>query len=348
MAEEQEGRPLDGARASFAAAANPTFCVQSPDERSGIAVATRGVGSSAEPLSRTSTDSEGYSCAARLSSASSSHGPGVTRHEDRDHRRSDFRGHLVRSGRLRGFRFGRIGVRVPLLDAFAPSMRAVPGLRESWARYERFAASPGVARAMVENLLKLDVRHVLPAIHVPTLVISHADVTAFGPPFGRYIAEHVEGARFVELPGIDNLMWAGDQAAVVAEIASFVTGATPVHPSDRRLATVLFTDIVGSTKHAAEVGDRAWRELLDHHDASSVRPSSAPAAAWSRRPATASSPPSTGLVAPSRPRARSRRARRPRPPPSGRPARGGDRDHGRRRRWAGRARRGPRLRARRP
>jgi class 3 adenylate cyclase len=153
-----------------------------------------------------------------------------------------------------------------LLVAFAPSMRAVPGLRESWARYERFAASPGVARAMVENLLKLDVRHVLPAIHVPTLVISHADVTAFGPPFGRYIAEHVEGARFVELPGIDNLMWAGDQAAVVAEIASFVTGATPVHPSDRRLATVLFTDIVGSTKHAAEVGDRAWRELLDHHD----------------------------------------------------------------------------------
>ena len=154
-----------------------------------------------------------------------------------------------------------------LLDAFAPSMRAVPGLRESWSRYERFAASPGVAMAMVGNLLNLDVRDVLPAIHVPTLVISHADVTAFGPPFGRYIAEHIEGARFVELPGIDNLMWAGDQAAVVAEVGAFVTGADPVHTSDRRLATVLFTDIVASTKRAAELGDRAWRELLDRHDA---------------------------------------------------------------------------------
>ena len=154
-----------------------------------------------------------------------------------------------------------------LLDAFAPSMRAVPGLRESWSRYERFSASPGVARAMVENLLELDVRHVLPAIHVPTLVISHADARPpSGPALGRYIAEHVEGARFVELPGIDNLIWAGDQAAVVAEIAAFVTGANPVHTSDRRLATVLFTDIVGSTKRAAEIGDGAWRELLDRHD----------------------------------------------------------------------------------
>ena len=153
-----------------------------------------------------------------------------------------------------------------MLDSFAPSMRAVPGLRESWARYERFAASPGVARAMIGNLLDMDVRHVLPAIHVPTLVISHADAPAFGPPFGRYIAEHIEGARFVEMPGIDNLIWAGDQAAVVAQIASFVTGAHPVHASDRRLATVLFTDIVGSTQRAAEVGDRAWRELLGRHD----------------------------------------------------------------------------------
>jgi class 3 adenylate cyclase len=153
-----------------------------------------------------------------------------------------------------------------MLDAFAPSMRAVPGLRESWARYERYAASPGVAGAMIGNLLDMDVRRVLPAIHVPTLVVSHAEATSFGPPFGRYIAEHVEGARFVEVPGIDNLMWAGDQAAVVAEIAAFVTGAHPVRASDRHLATVLFTDIVGSTKRAAEVGDRAWRELLGRHD----------------------------------------------------------------------------------
>jgi class 3 adenylate cyclase len=154
-----------------------------------------------------------------------------------------------------------------MLDAFAPSMRAVPGLREAWARYERLAASPGVARAMIRNLLELDVRHVLPAIHVPTLVIQHADAAAFGPEFGRYLAEHIAGAHYVEVPGIDNLMWAGDQAAVVAEIESFVTGARSTRTSDRRLATVLFTDIVGSTQRAAAVGDHAWRELLDRHDA---------------------------------------------------------------------------------
>ena len=119
---------------------------------------------------------------------------------------------------------------------------------------------------MIGNLLNLDVRDVLSAIHVPTLVISHADASAIGPRFSRYIAEHIEGARFVELPGIDNLMWAGDQAAVVAEVGAFVTGAKPVQTPDRRLATVLFTDIVGSTKHAAEMGDQAWRELLDRHD----------------------------------------------------------------------------------
>jgi class 3 adenylate cyclase len=154
-----------------------------------------------------------------------------------------------------------------MLDTFAPSMRAVPGLRDAWARYERFAASPGVARAMITNLLRLDVRHVLPAIHVPTLVIGHSDGPVFGPGFGRYIADHIEGARYVELPGTDNLMWAGDQAATVAEIDSFVTGARATRTSDRRLATVLFTDIVGSTQRAASVGDSAWRLILDRHDA---------------------------------------------------------------------------------
>jgi class 3 adenylate cyclase len=154
-----------------------------------------------------------------------------------------------------------------MLDVFAPSMRAIPGLREAWARYERFAASPGVARAMIANLLDLDVRDVLPAIHVPTLVISHADGPVFGPRFGRYIAEHVEGARYVELPGIDSLAWAGDQTALIAEIEAFVLGARSPRTSDRRLATVMFTDIVGSTEKAAAVGDRAWRDLLGRHDA---------------------------------------------------------------------------------
>ena len=154
-----------------------------------------------------------------------------------------------------------------MLDAFAPSMRGVPGLREAWARYERFAASPGVARAMIANLLELDVRHVLPAIHVPTLVIQRGEAAAFGPAFGRFIADGIPGARYVELPGIDTLLWAGDQVDVVAEIETFVLGARSMRSSDRRLATILFTDIVGSTERAAKVGDRAWRELLDRHDA---------------------------------------------------------------------------------
>jgi class 3 adenylate cyclase len=97
-------------------------------------------------------------------------------------------------------------------------------------------------------------------------VISHTNAPVFGPPFGRFIADHVDGAEYVEMPGIDNLMWAGNQAAIVAEIESFVTGARPVRVSDRRLATVLFSDIVGSTKRAAELGDQAWRLLLDRHD----------------------------------------------------------------------------------
>ena len=153
-----------------------------------------------------------------------------------------------------------------MLDVFAPSMRGVPGLRAAWARYERFAASPGTARTMIGNLLELDVRHVLPAIRVPTLVIHHADARAFRAEQGRYLAEHIPGARYVELPGIDNLMWAGDQARVAAEVEEFVTGTRPGRPPDRMLATVLMTDIVDSTRVAAEVGDHAWRDLLERHD----------------------------------------------------------------------------------
>jgi class 3 adenylate cyclase len=153
-----------------------------------------------------------------------------------------------------------------MLDTFAPSMRSVAGLRSAWARYERFAASPGVARAMIANLLDLDVRHVLPAIHVPVLVISRDEAPVFGSAFGRHIADHVEGARFVGLPGIDNLMWAGDQDAIVAAIDDFISGSHAPRTTGRRLATVLFTDIVGSTRHAAEIGDGAWRALLEQHD----------------------------------------------------------------------------------
>ena len=154
-----------------------------------------------------------------------------------------------------------------MLDLFAPSMRAVPGVRDAWARYERMAGSPGVSQAMIRNIYRLDVRDVLPLIRVPTLIVQHPEARGLNPGHGRYLAAQIPGARHVELPGADNLIWAGDQEAVVAEIEEFVTGARPAKRTDRRLATVLFTDIVDSTRHAASIGDVAWRALLGRHDA---------------------------------------------------------------------------------
>jgi class 3 adenylate cyclase len=153
-----------------------------------------------------------------------------------------------------------------MLDIFAPSMRGVPGLRDTWARFERMATSPGSARAIVGWIFESDVRAFLPTISVPTLVIQHPEGRVFPPAFGRYLAEHIPGAKYVELPGPDQLVWAGDQDRTVAEIQEFITGVRPMHPTDRVLATVLFTDIVDSTQKAAELGDQAWRELLAIHD----------------------------------------------------------------------------------
>ena len=152
-----------------------------------------------------------------------------------------------------------------LLRQFAPSLLADAALVDLESRYERQSASPGTAIAMTQMINLIDVRSVLPAITVPTLVISRADPAAAPDGHRRYIADHVQGARYVELPGADQLAWAGDQHALVGEIQEFVTGARPVTEPDRVLATILFTDIVGSTRLAAEHGDRAWRDLLERH-----------------------------------------------------------------------------------
>ena len=149
-----------------------------------------------------------------------------------------------------------------LLRLFAPSLLADAALVELESRYERQAASPGTAMAMTRMINLIDVRSVLPTITVPTMVISRADPSAVPAGHRRYVADHIQGARYVELAGADELMWAGDQDALVGEIQEFVTGARPVAEPDRVLATILFTDIVGSTRLAAEHGDRAWRELL--------------------------------------------------------------------------------------
>ena len=143
-----------------------------------------------------------------------------------------------------------------LLRLFAPSLLADAALVELESPYERQAASPGTAMAMTRMINLIDVRSVLPTITVPTMVISRADPSAVPAGHRRYVADHIQGARYVELAGADELMWAGDQDALVGEIQEFVTGARPVAEPDRVLATILFTDIVGSTRLAVEHGDR--------------------------------------------------------------------------------------------
>jgi class 3 adenylate cyclase len=101
---------------------------------------------------------------------------------------------------------------------------------------------------------------------VPTLVVTRADAREISPAHGRYLADHIPGATYVELPGVDNFIWAGDADATVAEIQQFITGVRPAPTRKRALATVLFTDIVDSTRTAAELGDRQWRRLLDEHN----------------------------------------------------------------------------------
>jgi class 3 adenylate cyclase len=153
-----------------------------------------------------------------------------------------------------------------MIDLFAPSVAGDERIRRSWAKYERAAATPGSTKAIVRLIYESDVRDVLPAIRVPTLVIHREAAMGFGVAHGRYLAEHIPGARYVELPGADNLIWAGDQDAILAEIQDFVTGVRPVLDPRRVLATLMFTDIVGSTRLAADLGDTPWQRLLADHN----------------------------------------------------------------------------------
>jgi class 3 adenylate cyclase len=151
------------------------------------------------------------------------------------------------------------------LRAFAPAAFHNAGLVKSFARYERLSASPRAAYAIGKVLYESDVRQVLPTIQVPTLVITHAQPSMTPAGLSRYLAEHIPGARHLELPGSEVLMWAGDQPRMVAELQEFLTGIRPTPETERVLATVLFTDIVGSTDRARSLGDHAWKDLLDRH-----------------------------------------------------------------------------------
>lgn len=153
-----------------------------------------------------------------------------------------------------------------LLHLFAPNAVGDERFEAWWGRYARQAASPAAAEAIMRMALDTDVRHILGAIRVPTLVL-HRDEDGLIPiEHARFIAERIPGARLVELPGEDHLWFVGDTDTILDEIEEFVTGARAPRDPDRILATVVFTDIVASTERAAQLGDRRWRELLEDHN----------------------------------------------------------------------------------
>jgi class 3 adenylate cyclase len=134
------------------------------------------------------------------------------------------------------------------------------------ARFERQIASPGVALAHMNVILDLDVRQALPLIQAPTLILHTRDNQVITADHGRYLAAHIPGARYVELSGDEHALYGKDENVVLDEIREFLTGVREAPVTDRVLATILFTDIVGSTERAAELGDQRWREVLDRHD----------------------------------------------------------------------------------
>jgi class 3 adenylate cyclase len=146
-----------------------------------------------------------------------------------------------------------------------PSVVHRPGVVEWWGRVERFGATPRVARAQLEVILGLDVRGVLPLLDVPTLVIHNRDNVFARVGHGRYLAEHISGARYVERDGADH--WPVPEADLIGVIEEFITGSrSGLAHADRTLAAVLFVDVVGSTEFAAEVGDRTWRVALERFE----------------------------------------------------------------------------------
>jgi pimeloyl-ACP methyl ester carboxylesterase len=148
------------------------------------------------------------------------------------------------------------------IAAWAPSASSDERFRQWWAKSLRLSASPGAALAVLRMTWDTDVRHVLSAIRVPTLVVHRTGDQVIPVEHAHYLAEHIPNARLVELPGNDHLQWVGDADAILAEVEEFLTGARSAPEPDRVLATVLFTDLVGSTAKAAALGDRRWRELL--------------------------------------------------------------------------------------
>jgi class 3 adenylate cyclase len=140
-------------------------------------------------------------------------------------------------------------------------------IRAAWARHERLAASPATFDLLFRLVLELDVKAILPTIRVPTLVVHHTNDTLVLPEYGKDVADHIPDAKYVELPGRNTYHFVEPWRESFQAIHQFLTGQQAEVADDRVLATVLFTDIVDSTRRAAEMGDRDWHALLDAHDA---------------------------------------------------------------------------------
>jgi class 3 adenylate cyclase/pimeloyl-ACP methyl ester carboxylesterase len=150
-----------------------------------------------------------------------------------------------------------------LIELFAPSQVGNRSFAEWWARMQRSAVSPGMARQLLEMITQTDLRAVLPTIRAPTLVTHMRGDRVVGMEQGRQVASLIPGARFIAYPGEDAYAWADSPG--LDDIEEFLTGRRSVRPADRVLATVMFTDVVGSTERASQLGDGPWRELLDEH-----------------------------------------------------------------------------------
>ena len=153
------------------------------------------------------------------------------------------------------------------LSEVAPSRVTDEPFRRWWGKYERLSHGPGNALAYFRMNAQIDVRAILATIQVPTLVLQRRGDTYRDPGHARYLADHIPGAKLVELDGTDHLPYLGDADAVLDEVEEFLTGVRPPPERERVLATVMFTDIVGSTEHASALGDRAWKNLLERHHA---------------------------------------------------------------------------------
>jgi pimeloyl-ACP methyl ester carboxylesterase len=153
-----------------------------------------------------------------------------------------------------------------LLEIYAPSKLGDQDFVRWWGRYQRLAASPAMAKAVVRLAADVDIRDILEAIAVPTLVLHRTGDPLWPVEGARFMAERIPGAQLVELEGYDHFPFVGDVEALCGETESFLTGTRQAPAPDRQLLTVLFTDIVGSTARASELGDRSWRGLLEAHD----------------------------------------------------------------------------------